>query len=144
MILDGKKLRDELLVSYKEKINKDNLSITLAIILVGDDEASKLYIKNKEKYCSMVGINVIKYLLPKETSEEELMTLIKKLNEKEGKTIIMVTHDVMVGSFASRLLYIQDGTIKEQLSRKEFKTQEDYFYNISKINSKEQLISLKK
>ena len=50
MILDGKKLRDELLVSYKEKINKDNLSITLAIILVGDDEASKLYIKNKEKY----------------------------------------------------------------------------------------------
>lgn len=61
-----------------------------------------------------------------------------------GKTIIMVTHDVMVGSFASRLLYIQDGTIKEQLSRKEFKTQEDYFYNISKINSKEQLISLKK
>ena len=41
---------------------------------------------------------------------------------KRGKTIIMVTHDVMVGSFASRLLYIQDGTIKEQLSRKEFKT----------------------
>ena len=81
MILDGKKLRDELLISYKEKISKDNLSITLAIILVGDDEASKLYIKNKEKYCSMVGINVIKYLLPKETSEEELMTLIKKLNE---------------------------------------------------------------
>ena len=59
MILDGKKLRDELLISYKEKISKDNLSITLAIILVGDDEASKLYIKNKEKYCSMVGINVI-------------------------------------------------------------------------------------
>ena len=51
MILDGKKLRDELLISYKEKISKDNLSITLAIILVGDDEASKLYIKNKEKSC---------------------------------------------------------------------------------------------
>ena len=74
----------------------------------------------------------------------ELLAILKNLNEKEGKTIIMVTHDVMVGSFASRLLYIQDGTIKEQLSRKEFKTQEDYFYNISKINSKEQLISLKK
>ena len=94
MILDGKKLRDELLVSYKEKISKNNLSITLAIILVGDDEASKLYIKNKEKYCSMVGINVIKYLLPKEASEEELMTLIKKLNEKEEVTGIILQSPV--------------------------------------------------
>ena len=94
MILDGKKLRDELLISYKEKISKDNLSITLAIILVGDDEASKLYIKNKEKYCSMVGINVIKYLLPKETSEEELISLIKSLNEKEEVTGIILQSPV--------------------------------------------------
>ena len=94
MILDGKKLRDELLISYKEKISKDNLSITLAIILVGDDEASKLYIKNKEKYCSMVGINVIKYLLPKETNEEELISLIKSLNEKEEVTGIILQSPV--------------------------------------------------
>ena len=94
MILDGKKLRDELLISYKEKISKDNLSITLAIILVGDDEASRLYIKNKEKYCSMVGINVIKYLLPKETSEEELISLIKSLNEKEEVTGIILQSPV--------------------------------------------------
>lgn len=94
MILDGKKLRDELLISYKEKISKDNLNITLAIILVGDDEASKLYIKNKEKYCSMVGINVIKYLLPKETSEEELISLIKSLNEKEEVTGIILQSPV--------------------------------------------------
>jgi methylenetetrahydrofolate dehydrogenase (NADP+)/methenyltetrahydrofolate cyclohydrolase len=97
MILDGKKLRDELLISYKEKISKDNLSITLAIILVGDDEASKLYIKNKEKYCSMVGINVIKYLLPKETSEEELISLIKSLNEKEEVTGIILQSPVPDG-----------------------------------------------
>ena len=94
MILDGKKLRDELLVSYKEKISKNNLSITLAIILVGDDEASKLYIKNKEKYCSMVGINVIKYLLPKTTNEEELISLIKSLNEKEEVTGIILQSPV--------------------------------------------------
>ena len=50
MILDGKKVRDELLISYKEKVSKENLNITLAIILVGDNEASKLYIKNKEKF----------------------------------------------------------------------------------------------
>ena len=46
MILDGKKLRDELLVQYKEKIKEEKLNITLAIILVGNNEASKLYIKN--------------------------------------------------------------------------------------------------
>ena len=66
MILDGKKLRDELLISYKEKISKDNLSITLAIILVGDDEASKLYIKNKKSnkkyhFCVIIIHEVINY-----------------------------------------------------------------------------------
>lgn len=61
---------------------------------MGDDEASKLYIKNKEKYCSMVGINVIKYLLPKETNEEELISLIKSLNEKEEVTGIILQSPV--------------------------------------------------
>jgi methylenetetrahydrofolate dehydrogenase (NADP+)/methenyltetrahydrofolate cyclohydrolase len=83
MILDGKKLRDELLVQYKEKIKKEKLNITLAIILVGNNEASKLYIKNKEKYCTEVGIKVDKYLLDEDTSEEVLINLIKDLNEDE-------------------------------------------------------------
>ena len=94
MILDGKKLRDELLVLYKERINKERLNITLAIILVGDNEASKLYIKNKEKYCSMVGINVRKYLLSKETSEEELISLINDLNEDDDVTGIILQSPV--------------------------------------------------
>ena len=58
MILDGKKVRDEILDKIKDKITKENLQIKLAIILVGDNEASKIYIKNKEKYCKSVGINV--------------------------------------------------------------------------------------
>ena len=94
MILDGKKLRDELLVLYKERINKERINITLAIILVGDNEASKLYIKNKEKYCSMVGINVRKYLLSKETSEEELISLINDLNEDDDVTGIILQSPV--------------------------------------------------
>ena len=57
MILDGKKVRDTLLTFYKEKIILEKLNITLAIISVGNDEPSKLYIKNKVKYCSLVGIN---------------------------------------------------------------------------------------
>lgn len=94
MILDGKKLRDELLVQYKEKICNENLDITLAIILVGDNEASKLYIKNKEKYCTEVGIKVDKYLLDEDTSEEVLINLIKDLNEDEEVTGIILQSPV--------------------------------------------------
>ena len=47
MLLDGKKLRDELLIKYKEEIKNKNLKIKLAIIEVGENDASKIYIKNK-------------------------------------------------------------------------------------------------
>lgn len=97
MILDGKKLRDELLVQYKEKIKEEKLNITLAIILVGDNEASKLYIKNKEKYCTEVGIKVDKYLLAEDTSEEVLINLIKDLNEDKEVTGIILQSPVPNG-----------------------------------------------
>lgn len=97
MILDGKKLRDELLVQYKEKIKEEKLNITLAIILVGNNEASKLYIKNKEKYCTEVGIKVDKYLLDEDTSEEVLINLIKDLNEYEKVTGIILQSPVPDG-----------------------------------------------
>lgn len=97
MILDGKKLRDELLVQYKEKIREEKLNITLAIILVGNNEASKLYIKNKEKYCTEVGIKVDKYLLAEATSEEVLINLIKDLNEAKEVTGIILQSPVPNG-----------------------------------------------
>lgn len=97
MILDGKKLRDELLVQYKEKIKEEKLNIALAIILVGNNEASKLYIKNKEKYCTEVGIKVDKYLLDEDTSEEVLINLIKDLNEDEKVTGIILQSPVPDG-----------------------------------------------
>lgn len=97
MILDGKKLRDELLVQYKEKIKEEKLNITLAIILLGNNEASKLYIKNKEKYCTEVGIKVDKYLLDEDTSEEVLINLIKDLNEDEKITGIILQSPVPNG-----------------------------------------------
>lgn len=97
MILDGKKLRDELLVQYKEKIREEKLNITLAIVLVGNNEASKLYIKNKEKYCTEVGIKVDKYLLAEDTSEEVLINLIKDLNEDKEVTGIILQSPVPNG-----------------------------------------------
>ena len=94
MILDGKKVRDELLDNYKEKIKNENLAIKLAIILVGDNEASKIYIRNKEKACDYVGIVVEKYLLAADTSESELISLIEKLNDAPSVTGIILQSPV--------------------------------------------------
>lgn len=94
MILDGKLVRDKLLDGYKEKIRKENLAIKLAIILVGDNEASKIYIRNKEKACNYVGIVVEKYLLGADTSEVELMSLIEKLNNDVSITGIILQSPV--------------------------------------------------
>jgi len=90
MILDGKKLREELLANYKNIIEKENLKIKLAIIQVGDNESSNIYVKNKEKYCNMVGIKTDIYKLSSDTKEEELINLIDKLNKiKEITGIIL-------------------------------------------------------
>lgn len=97
MILDGKKVRDEILAKIKAKIAKEKLDIKLAIILVGDDEASKIYIKNKEKYCYMVGIDVEKYKLSSETKEKEIINLIDKLNNDESVTGIILQSPVPEG-----------------------------------------------
>lgn len=94
MILDGKKLRDNILEEIKSKISEENLDIKLAIILVGENEASKIYIKNKEKYCTLVGIKVEKYLLKEDTKEEDLINLINKLNEDENVTGIILQSPV--------------------------------------------------
>ena len=94
MILDGKLVRDKLLDGYKEKIRNENLAIKLAIILVGDNEASKIYIRNKEKACDYVGIVVEKYLLAADTSESELISLIEKLNDDPSVTGIILQSPV--------------------------------------------------
>ena len=90
MLLDGKKLRDELLIKYKEEIKNNNLKIKLAIIEVGENDASKIYIKNKIKYCSEVGIETEVYNLDNDTNESELIDLINKLNNDKNVTGIIL------------------------------------------------------
>ena len=94
MILDGKLVRDKILDELKLKIEQENLSIKLAIILVGNNEASKIYIKNKEKACNYVGIDVEKYILPEDTEEQTLLELIKKLNADINITGIILQSPV--------------------------------------------------
>ncbi len=93
-LLDGKKVRDEVLEDLKKKIAENNLAIKLAIILVGNNEASKIYIRNKEKACKNVGIEVEKHLLDEKTREEDLITLINKLNEDASVTGIILQSPV--------------------------------------------------
>ena len=94
MILDGKKGRDELLSFYEKKINDENLKICLAIISIGDDKPSKLYIKNKIKYCEKVGIKVLLYELEEKTKEKDVIDLIEKLNDASDITGIILQSPV--------------------------------------------------
>lgn len=83
-ILDGKALAQ----SIRERIAKDTADLVdktgvrpgLAAILVGDDPASKLYVKNKQKACDAAGIYVDEHMLPASTTQVELLALIEKVN----------------------------------------------------------------
>lgn len=63
-----------------KQLNKKGISVGLAVILVGDDAASQIYVSNKEKACDALGIISRKYVLPASTTEEELLELIDTLN----------------------------------------------------------------
>ncbi len=83
-IIDGKaiskKVKEELKVEV-QKLKEKGIVPKLTVILVGDDPASQVYVRNKEKSAAQVGIDSETIRLPAETSENELLDLIKKLND---------------------------------------------------------------
>lgn len=82
-IIDGKAVSASVLERIKnevESLKKGGKETGLAVIIVGNDSASKVYVNNKKKGCAEVGINSYEYALPEETTTEELLTLINKLN----------------------------------------------------------------
>ena len=82
-IINGKELAKEIRLKLKEKVEKEKISPKLAVILCGDNEASKVYVRNKSKACDEVGIKFEEFLLPSTTTQKELLDLIDKLNENE-------------------------------------------------------------
>lgn len=90
MILDGKKLRDKILENLSKKLAKSDKKPTLAVILAGDDPASRIYVNNKKKTAEKVGINSVVYEYPASVSENELLGKIKGLNEDDSVTAILV------------------------------------------------------
>jgi methylenetetrahydrofolate dehydrogenase (NADP+)/methenyltetrahydrofolate cyclohydrolase len=92
-IIDGKRISDEIREELREKVedlHKKGVHPCLAVIQVGDDPASTVYVGNKKKACAYIGIESRAYELPEETTQEELLSLIRQLNEDEGVHGILV------------------------------------------------------
>ena len=66
------------------ELNNKGKQVGLAVIIVGNNSASRVYVNNKKKACEEVGINSYEYALPEETTQEELLELIKELNTNDG------------------------------------------------------------
>ena len=80
VLIDGKKISAQVKDECKERVAKENMDVTLAVIQVGNDPASTVYVGNKKKACEYVGIHSLSYELSEETTEEELLALVEKLN----------------------------------------------------------------
>ena len=89
-ILDGQMISKEIKERIKEEVNRLEVKPKLVVILVGDDDASKIYVRNKIKACENVGIATEDYILPKDTREKELVDLIEKLNKNKEVNGILV------------------------------------------------------
>ena len=94
IIMDGKALSIEIRVEIKEKIEKMKQNgekvPSLAVVLVGEDPASKIYVRNKKNACAEAGIISYEYTLPQTASETDVLNLIDKLNKDENVNGILV------------------------------------------------------
>lgn len=90
IILDGKKLRDKILLNLQDKISKFANKPKLSVILVGEDSASKIYVANKQKFAQKIGITseIINY--PENVEEKILIEKIYQLNNDPSVTAILV------------------------------------------------------
>lgn len=92
-IIDGKLISQQIKDEVKEKVAKlseQGISVSLAVIQVGNDPASSVYVRNKKKACEYCGIVSLSYELPVETTEEELLKLIDELNNRKDCNGILV------------------------------------------------------
>ncbi len=92
-IIDGKKISAEIKDELKEQVaayREQGIEICLAVIQVGDDPASSVYVRNKKKACEYIGIKSLSYELPARTTEEELLSLVEQLNGRTDVNGILV------------------------------------------------------
>ena len=93
VLIDGKKIsadiKDELKIET-ERLKREGTEITLAVVQVGNDPASTVYVRNKKKACEYIGINSLAYELPENTTQEELLSIVNQLNRDPRVNGILV------------------------------------------------------
>ena len=88
--IDGKAISAMVKDECKERVRAEGIEATLAVIQVGDDPASTVYVGNKKKACEYIGIRSLSVEITEETKEEELLDLVRELNEREDVDGILV------------------------------------------------------
>ena len=108
LIIDGKAVAREVQKQIKEEVEglerRWGMAPGLAVVLVGDDPASHIYVKNKEKSCKEVGIKSYEHLLPATISEKELLALVHALNKDKNVNGILVQLPLPAHIRAERIL----------------------------------------
>ena len=114
-IIDGKALAKKIRVNLKtecDKLKKQGINPKLAVIMVGDNQASKVYVKNKSKACNEVGIEYEEYLLGKDIKQEELLDLIEKLNKDKSVNGILlqspIPQNLNINEAFNTISYLKD------------------------------------
>lgn len=92
-LIDGKQISKQIKDELKEEVQRlsaEGRKACLAVVQVGDDPASSVYVRNKKKACAYIGIRSKAYELPEETTEEELVSLVEELNRDDEVNGILV------------------------------------------------------
>jgi methylenetetrahydrofolate dehydrogenase (NADP+)/methenyltetrahydrofolate cyclohydrolase len=90
ILISGKEVAENLKKEIKEKIEKLDKKLSLAVIRIGDDEASKIYINLKNKMCNELGIDFYEYNLDNDVVQDDLISLIEKLNKDDKINAILL------------------------------------------------------
>ena len=89
-IIDGKAISAAVKELVRAEIERDKNKAGLAVVIVGDDPASRVYVNNKKKACELCGIQSFEYALPEETAQEQLLELVDTLNGDKNVNGILV------------------------------------------------------
>lgn len=89
-IIDGKAISRQVKDELRDRVKNEKIDATLAVIQVGNDPASTVYVGNKKKACEYTGIRSLSFELPEETPEEELLDLVRDLNKRDDVDGILV------------------------------------------------------
>ena len=104
----AQEIRSEVAEGVAEMKAKHDVVPGLAVVLVGDDPASAVYVRNKERAASEIDMRAEVIRLPAETSQAELLQTLDRVNA-DGTAIVVVTHNSQLASRASREIALSSG-----------------------------------